>query len=503
MTPDKLDAVSDFLMDSEDVKQAFPDSSSKDLRVEIVSTTKDALLVVQDPKNPSINPPSIRASELGNRYREQLAEKQTIELMDAEKEMDNKRRYANLRKYRTVGEFSASLGPLGSRNEWLSDEFKDLFFSSDRDTKYKLAAAVMNAERTPKDSRQRADLTRIADEARNTRLVAFIKEQASKVVLAETPAEQLMTTADLFTYMGQDIAQMPELGALDIAEAKEFANFVQKMPEGEVLIPEFIRAQVTEMHASAYAERYLAANPGNFEVPEAISSRISQNDYLLQDDMKGFFGGDTYKTALAFTLAEEAGYHPSDVGSQTFMGIRRANNPTWDVWSLIDTITGDSVTYPTSNNKIDAINELRKDPTVRVSAAKKYKEDYYDWLNLDKATDQSLTYVMFDHAVNAGQPRAAIDARNSLKDIGIKDIKVSSKPLTDGEVLLINRYVPEFKKAFTKRMMDHYNQQKAWAPNAARKIRLMGSQSIGEPLKEYMMQLEAERAIRTDQPTTE
>ena len=508
VTPDTLDSVSDFLMDSEAVKNTFPESSPKDLRVEIVSTPKDALIIVQDPKNPSITPPSIRASELGNKYREHLVDKQALELMDAEKEMDNKRRYANLRKYRVIGEFSASLGPLGSRNEWLSDEFKDLFFNSDRDTKYKLAAAVINAESTPKASREREELHKVFEEVRNSNLMAFVKEQAGKVISANSTAEQMVTAANLLTYLGQDISQIPELGSLEVAEAKEFATLVQRMPEGKVLIPEIIRAQVTDMHASIFAELYLKAHPEDFEVPKAMSGffeelygKDSSEDITWPGDMSGYFGSDPYKTALSYTLAEEGGYNPNDVGSQTFMGIRRVNNPDWDVWPVIDAIANDSVTYPTKKNVMDAINELKKEPTIRVSVAKKYKEDYWDWLNLDKADDQSLSTVMFDHAVNAGQPRAAVDARAALRDLGVKDIKISSKHLTDKEVGLINSYGSTFKTAFVKRMMSHYNKRKAWAPNAARKTRLMAGQSIGEPLEEYILQLEAERAVKIEQPT--
>ena len=509
VTPDKLDAVSDFLMDSEAVKNTFTESSPKDLRVEIVSTPKDALIIVQDPKNPSVTPPSIRASELGNKYREHLVDKQTLARMDAEKEMDNKRRYANLRKHGIIGEFSASLGPLGSRNEWLSDEFQSLFFNSDIDTQYKLAAAVINAESTPKNSRERVALSKTYEEIRNTNLMAFVKKQAGKIVSSGSPAAQMVTAANLLTYLGQDISQLPDLGSIEIAEAKEFANLVQKMPEGEVLVPEVIRAHVTDMHASIFAELYLKAHPEDFEIPKAtlgffeeLFGKDHSAAFVWPGGMSGYFKSDPYKTALSYTLAEEGGYNPNDVGSQTFMGIRRVNNPDWDVWPVIDAIANDSVTYPTSKNVRDAINELQKEPTIRVSAAKKYKVAYWDWLNLDKATDQTLSTIMFDHAVNAGQPRAAVDARAALQDVGSKGIKLSSKHLTDKEIDLINSYGTTFKNAFIKRMMSHYNKE-GLEPNAERKTRLMNGQSMGSPIEEYIMQLEAERAIRTDQPTTE
>ena len=103
---------------------------------------------------------------------------------------------------------------------------------------------------------------------------------------------------------------------------------------------------------------------------------------------------------------EHEGYYsndPDDPGGETYKGISRIFNPSWDGWKLIDlykTIDG----FP-SNLKF--MDNLQK--TVKIF----YKLKYFDVFCGDEL-DKNLAMKMFDCAVNLGTYRAILFLQKSL-----------------------------------------------------------------------------------------
>ncbi len=112
-----------------------------------------------------------------------------------------------------------------------------------------------------------------------------------------------------------------------------------------------------------------------------------------------------YRKAFAKVMGHEGGYsyHPADKGGETFKGISRKYNPTWDGWELIDSTK--------KSNPADFEEILMKDFQLDLNVEYFYYENYWKTkrLNLERLADNfpNTASQLFDIAVNMGVKRAA------------------------------------------------------------------------------------------------
>ena len=101
--------------------------------------------------------------------------------------------------------------------------------------------------------------------------------------------------------------------------------------------------------------------------------------------------------AYAVTLHHEGGYvnDPDDRGGETYKGISRVYNPSWDGWLSIDL----------EKNEHDFPKSLENNNALQNSVKKFYKLKYFDPYRGDDMP-QGLAMEMFDTSVNMGVGRA-------------------------------------------------------------------------------------------------
>lgn len=111
--------------------------------------------------------------------------------------------------------------------------------------------------------------------------------------------------------------------------------------------------------------------------------------------------------AYAKTMKFEGGYvnDPDDAGGETYKGISRRYNPSWEGWAIIDN-------YKESDENFPAC--LYEDSGLQTSVKLFFKQQYWDKNLLDEFDDQELAEEMFDTGVNMGVSRAAKFLQESM-----------------------------------------------------------------------------------------
>lgn len=106
---------------------------------------------------------------------------------------------------------------------------------------------------------------------------------------------------------------------------------------------------------------------------------------------------------------KEGGYvhDVDDSGGETYRGISRRYNPTWNGWIMIDSYKKRYFGKALSK-KLDADTQLQK------LVKQKYKLGYWDVFELDSVPNQHVAYQMFDTNVNCGQAAAIRFAEKAL-----------------------------------------------------------------------------------------
>jgi lysozyme family protein len=106
-----------------------------------------------------------------------------------------------------------------------------------------------------------------------------------------------------------------------------------------------------------------------------------------------------FKTAFTKTMKAEGGYAnaPTDKGSETWRGISRAMNPTWEGWNIVDRLRM-TANFPDC---------LWNDATLNALVEQFYRSEYWDKIKGDYLTEQSVADELFDTAVNMGTGIAA------------------------------------------------------------------------------------------------
>ncbi len=104
-----------------------------------------------------------------------------------------------------------------------------------------------------------------------------------------------------------------------------------------------------------------------------------------------------FENAYAMTLHHEGGYchDPDDVGGETYKGISRVYNPSWEGWRIVDILRSDHK-FPKS---LELSNELQ------ICVKRLYKQRYFDPYRGDDMSEE-LAMEMFDTSVNMGVGRA-------------------------------------------------------------------------------------------------
>lgn len=110
----------------------------------------------------------------------------------------------------------------------------------------------------------------------------------------------------------------------------------------------------------------------------------------------------TFNDAYKKVLKHEGSYvcDSDDSGGETYRGISRRYNTTWEGWNLIDE-------YKRRYKGKSLSKVLDADERLQDMVKDLYKDKYWDIFELDDIPSQNIAYQMFDTCVNCG-PAAAI-----------------------------------------------------------------------------------------------
>jgi len=112
---------------------------------------------------------------------------------------------------------------------------------------------------------------------------------------------------------------------------------------------------------------------------------------------------------LAYNITKEFeggySYDPDDAGGETYKGVARKFNPTWDGWIIIDDI----------KNKFPSDFKDKLDITIlNEKVFSYYKIMYWDKFQGDVIHNQEIANELFDNAVNMGVNRSVTFLQKSL-----------------------------------------------------------------------------------------
>lgn len=117
----------------------------------------------------------------------------------------------------------------------------------------------------------------------------------------------------------------------------------------------------------------------------------------------------TFDDAYKNLSIKEGGYvnDSDDSGGETYRGISRRYNSTWDGWDIIDE-------YKRRYKGKSLSRVLDADDRLQESVKELYKDKYWDIFELDDIPSQPIAYQMFDTCVNCGSTAAIRFAQASL-----------------------------------------------------------------------------------------
>jgi lysozyme family protein len=126
-------------------------------------------------------------------------------------------------------------------------------------------------------------------------------------------------------------------------------------------------------------------------------------------DKKGQIMAD-FKEAFRKTAANEGGYvnDPDDAGGETYKGIARRYNPSWDGWEIIDQVKQDAGGGDAWNKDVEQNEQLQREVHLF------YKQIYWDRFWGDEIPVQEIGEELFDTGVNMGARKAVSFLQESL-----------------------------------------------------------------------------------------
>ena len=135
-----------------------------------------------------------------------------------------------------------------------------------------------------------------------------------------------------------------------------------------------------------------------------------------------------FGTAFWNTLGHEGSYsnNPADTGGETWMGVARKKNPSWDGWVIIDRIKQNIATK-------GLVVELNKSEELFELVQSIYRKNYWDALNLDAVLYQEIADELFDTAVNQGTGTAGKYLQKALNMLNCNQ-KHYPNIIEDGQV---------------------------------------------------------------------
>ena len=132
--------------------------------------------------------------------------------------------------------------------------------------------------------------------------------------------------------------------------------------------------------------------------------------------------GDAFKKLSI----KEGGYvnDKDDAGGETYRGISRKYNPTWQGWTMIDSYKKH---YTVGSKEFKS--KLDNDVQLQKLVWEKYKIGYWDVFELDDFNSQRVAEQLFDTNVNCGQVAAIKMAQRvlGLKETGRWNLDLLNK----------------------------------------------------------------------------
>lgn len=152
--------------------------------------------------------------------------------------------------------------------------------------------------------------------------------------------------------------------------------------------------------------------------------------------------------AYEISKQNEGGYvnDPDDPGGETYRGIARVYNPSWEGWAAIDAI----------KKKSGAIKKNWTDPALDTLAGNYYKTTYWDKLRLDEVKSQANANQMFDQLLDGVSRTIQMVkiALNSVLGINISiDSTMASTLIKDINRAPESQLFNKFKDLRTKRFL--------------------------------------------------
>lgn len=127
---------------------------------------------------------------------------------------------------------------------------------------------------------------------------------------------------------------------------------------------------------------------------------------------------DNFDIAYAQVVQLEGVYSndSNDTGGETVYGISRNNFPNWKGWKVVD-----SYKEAGAFGK-ELIEVLKQDTDLHKEVKSWYKENFWDKFNLDDIQDYSLSYEIFDQAVNLGVSRTTKHIQQAINALNYQYI---------------------------------------------------------------------------------
>ena len=143
--------------------------------------------------------------------------------------------------------------------------------------------------------------------------------------------------------------------------------------------------------------------------------------------------GDAFKKLSI----KEGGYvnDKDDAGGETYRGISRKYNPTWQGWTMIDSYKKH---YTVGSKEFKS--KLDNDVQLQKLVWQKYKVGYWDVFELDDFNSQRVAEQLFDTNVNCGQVAAIKMAQRvlGLKETGRWNLDLLNKLIAIFIIAIIN-----------------------------------------------------------------
>lgn len=111
-------------------------------------------------------------------------------------------------------------------------------------------------------------------------------------------------------------------------------------------------------------------------------------------------------SAFNITMKNEGLYSNDrdDIGGETYKGISRIYNPSWEGWRIIDKL----------KRKNNFHEEISKSKRLNDLVMLFYRQMYWDKLLLDNINDQQIAEKLFDISVNMGTYRSSLFLQQAL-----------------------------------------------------------------------------------------